>query len=154
MQGHRSLDSASMMLHMFSPTDFKELSLDFLPDLLNIYPHTMLHLCGKVTPHLEANIPGLRELTGLNMVNVGADVDIGWLKHALAGKIGVAGNVDHLTFLPHASPDEVTTNVKHALHMGMPGGGYMLAPGCEITADTPAENVEAFVQAAQDYGRY
>ena len=25
---------------------------------------------------------------------------------------------------------------------------YMLAPGCEITADTPAANIEAYVQAA------
>ena len=88
------------------------------------------------------------------MINVGVDVDLTWLKEALLGKVGVAGNIDHLTFLPHATPNEVTTKVKHALEGGMPGGGYMLAPGCEITADTPAENVEAFVQAARDYGRY
>jgi uroporphyrinogen decarboxylase len=141
-------------VQMFSPMDFKELSIDFLPDLVNIYPYTMLHLCGKVAPHLEANIAGLRALQGLNMINVGADVDIAWLKKALSGKIGVAGNIDHLTFLPHATPYEVTSQVKQALEVGMPGGGYMLAPGCEITADTPIENVMALIQAAHDYGQY
>jgi uroporphyrinogen decarboxylase len=141
-------------VQMFSPADFKELSLDFMPDLLNIFPYTMLHLCGKVTPHLEANISILRNLQGLNMVNVGADVDLVWLKEALSGKIGVAGNIDHLTFLPHATPVEISENVRQALETGMPGGGFMLAPGCEITADTPPENVHAFVQAAYEYGRY
>jgi uroporphyrinogen decarboxylase len=141
-------------VQMFSPTDFKELSLDFLPDLLNIYPYTMLHLCGKVGPHLTANIRVLRDLKGLNMINIGADVEISWLKEALSGKIGVAGNVDHLTFLPHAAPAEVIERVRQTLEVGMPGGGYMLAPGCEITGDTPVENVKAFVQTALEYGRY
>ena len=141
-------------VQMFSPPDFKNLSLDFLPELLDIYPYTMLHLCGKVTPHLEANITELRKLNGLNMINVGEHVDIAWLKEALAGKMGVAGNVDHLTFLPHATPEEVTERVKQTLEIGMPGGGYMLAPGCEITADTPVENVAAFVDAAKEFGVY
>ena len=66
--------------------DFKELSLDFLPDLLEIYPYTMLHLCGKVAPHLEANIAVLRDLPGLNMIYVGVDVDLTWLKEALLGE--------------------------------------------------------------------
>ena len=141
-------------VQMFGPVDFKELSLDFLPDLLSIYPYTMLHLCGKVSPHLENNIGTLRELGELNMINVGPDVDIAWLKQALSEKIGVAGNVDHITFLPHASAEEVTERVKKTLEIGMPGGGYMLAPGCEITADTPVENVAAFVEATKTFGRY
>ena len=141
-------------VQMFSPVDFKELSIDFMPDLLNIYPYTMLHMCGKVAPHLEANLDALRALEGLSMINVGAEVDITWLKSALSGKIGVAGNVDHLTFLPHATPDEVTERVRQTLEVVMPGGGYMLAPGCEITADTPIDNVQAFVEAARKYGEY
>lgn len=141
-------------VQMFSPVDFKELSLDFLPDLLDMYPYTMLHLCGKVEPHLKENINTLRGLIGLNMINVGADVDLPWLKKELSGKIGVAGNIDHLTFLPHAEPDEVMERVKQTLEANMPGGGYMLAPGCEITADTPVDNVGAFVRAARDFGRY
>ena len=141
-------------VQMFGPLDFKELSLDYLPDLLGNYPYTMLHLCGKVTPHLSANMRVLRELKGLNMINIGTDVEIPWLKEELAGKVGVAGNIDHLTFLPHVRPDEVTERVRQALEAGMPGGGYMLAPGCEITADTPVENVKALVQAGRDFGRY
>lgn len=141
-------------VQMFSPTDFKELSLDFLPQLLDVYPYNMLHLCGKVTPHLEANVDLLRSLDGLNMINVGAHVDMSSLKQALRGKIGIAGNVDHLTFLPHATPEEVREKSRQALNQGMAGGGYMLAPGCEITADTPPANVEAFVNAAMKFGKY
>ena len=141
-------------VQMFSPTDFKELSLDFMPPLLNLYPYTMLHLCGKVTPHLEANITTLQNLDGLNMVNVGPHVNLAALKEALAGKIGVVGNIDHLTFLPHVTPDEVKEAARRAIEVGKPGGGYMLAPGCEITADTPPENVKALVDAAIAYGVY
>jgi uroporphyrinogen decarboxylase len=141
-------------VQMFSPTDFGELSLAFLPDLLDLYPYTMLHLCGKVTPHLTANMETLRGLGGLDMINVGSHVDMAWLKAALAGKVGVAGNVDHLTFLPHASPAEVEEVARRAIDAGKAGGGYMLAPGCEITADTPPANVAALVNAAVFYGVY
>lgn len=141
-------------VQMFSPADFRELSIDYFPEILGIYPYTMLHLCGKVTPHLEANMDSLRTLNGLNMINVGPHVDIGSLKQALEGKMGVAGNIDHITFLPHASPDEVEERVRQTLRIGMPGGGYMLAPGCEITADTPPRNVEALVNATLKFGKY
>ncbi|MCZ7571377.1 MAG: uroporphyrinogen decarboxylase family protein [Ardenticatenaceae bacterium] len=139
-------------VQMFSPTDFKELSLDFLPELFDLYPYTLLHLCGKVTPHLKANLNTLRALNGLNMINVGPHVDMAALKVALERKVGVAGNVDHVQLLPHATPAEVEEAARRALEAGKPGGGFMLAPGCEITADTPPENVQAFVGAAQKYG--
>lgn len=141
-------------VQMFSPVDFRELSLNYFPEILSIYPYTMLHLCGKVTPHLEANMDSLRALNGLNMINVGPHVDIESLKQALEGKTGVAGNIDHITFLPHATPDEVEERVRQTLKMGMPGGGYMIAPGCEITADTPPQNVEALVNATSKFGNY
>ncbi len=141
-------------VQMFSPADFRELSIDFLPDLLDIYPHTMLHLCGKVTPHLTANMDALRALDGLSMINVGSHVDLAWLKAALAGKVGVAGNVDHLTLLPHATPAEAEAAARRAIEAGKDGGGYMLAPGCEITADTPPANVAALMMAAATYGIY
>lgn len=141
-------------VQLVSPQDFKELSINYLPPLLNIFPHSMLHLCGKVTPHLKQNADALKELKKLNMISIGPDVNLAEMKALFAGTIGIAGNIDHLHLLPHGTPQEVAETCRLAIELGKPGGGYMLSPGCEITGDTPPQNIQAFVQAAAKYGVY
>jgi uroporphyrinogen-III decarboxylase len=45
--------------------------------------------------------------------------------------------------------------VEAAVHAAIRASGgnprFMIAPGCEITSDTPIENVQAFVRAAKTY---
>lgn len=139
---------------LFAPKDFKELSLDFLPGLLDLYPHNILHVCGQVTQHLRANLPALLGLERLNMISVGAEVDLAELKAQLRGKLGLAGNIDHLVLLPHASTTAVDEAARAAIEAGKPNGGFMLAPGCEITADTPPDNVDTLIKAVSKYGWY
>lgn len=141
-------------VQMVSSDDFNELSINYLPKLLDIFPHNMIHLCGKVTPHLKQNAESLKKLKKLNMISIGSDVDLGEIKTLFANSIGVSGNIDHLHLLPHGTPQEVEESCQRAIKQGKASAGFMLAPGCEITADTPPQNVKAFVQAAVKYGNY
>jgi len=66
----------------------------------------------------------------------------------LEGKIGVAGNIDHIDLLPLRRPEEAEAAVHAAIKASGGAPRFMVAPGCEITSDTPVENVKAFVRAA------
>ena len=135
-------------VQMMSPKHVKAFSLDYMPRILGIYDYNIMHICGAVAPHLEANAEYLRELAGLNTINVGPKVDIAHTQDLMQHKVGVAGNIDHIDLLPLRTPVEV----KHAVRQAIAASGgdprFMVAPGCEITSDTPIDNIVAFVRAA------
>ena len=66
-------------------------------------------------------------------------------------KIGVAGNIDHIELLPMGKPADIETAVHAAIKASGGDNRFMVAPGCEITSDTPIENIKAFVNAADTY---
>jgi uroporphyrinogen decarboxylase len=135
-------------VQMMSPKHIKEFSLDYLPRILTIFDYNILHICGDVTRHLEVNAAYLRELQNLNTINVGPKVDVAYTQQLMEGKIGVAGNIDHIELLPMQTPAEVEEAVQAAILASGGEARFMLAPGCEITSDTPVENIKAFVRAA------
>ncbi|MFQ5659923.1 MAG: uroporphyrinogen decarboxylase family protein [Gammaproteobacteria bacterium] len=135
---------------MMSPRHTREYSIEYYPELLQDYDYNMVHMCGAVTPHMERNVDAFKTLDRLNMINIGDTVDLNRMRELFEPEIGVAGNIDHIQLLPLKTPEEVTAACQKAIAAA---GGYearhfMLAPGCEITADTPPENIEAFVKAA------
>jgi len=136
-------------VQMMSPKHVKEFSLDYMPRILDIYDYNIMHICGKVTPHLQVNAEYLRDLVGLNTINVGPNVNIADTQTLLEGKVGVAGNIDHIDLLPLRTPEDVRDAVRAAIIASGRDPRFMVAPGCEITSDTPVENIKAFVDAAR-----
>ncbi len=129
----------------------KEYSLDYLPSLFDTYDYNILHICGKVVPHLNVLAHDLKQIKNLNTLNIGPFVDITKTQELLDHKIGVAGNIDHIRLLPFGSPKEVKNAVHKAIEASGKDSRFMVAPGCEITSDTPIQNVKAFVKAAQTF---
>ena len=138
-------------VQMMSPKHVKEFSLDYLPEILAIYDYNVMHICGDVMPHLKFNAEYLRELKNLSTINVGPKVDIAETQKLLEGKIGVAGNIDHIDVLPLRTPTDAEAVVHAAIEASGGDPRFMVAPGCEITSDTPVENIKAFVKAAATY---
>lgn len=138
-------------VQMMSPRHVKAFSLDYLPEVFSIYNYNILHMCGNVMPHLRANSEHFRALARLNTINVSPEVDIAEAQRLLDGKIGVAGNIDHVQLLPSGQPQEVEAAIHIAIRASGGDPRFIVAPGCEITSDTPIENVKAFVRAAATY---
>ncbi|MDP7100020.1 MAG: uroporphyrinogen decarboxylase family protein [Rhodospirillales bacterium] len=138
-------------VQMLSPKHVREFCIDYLPEVCTVYDYNILHMCGKITPHLEASAAFLREVSGLATINVGPHVDIANTQELLQHKIGVAGNIDHIELLPLGIPEDVETAVHAAIKASGGDNRFMVAPGCEITSDTPVENIKAFVRAAKSY---
>ncbi|MFW9874418.1 MAG: uroporphyrinogen decarboxylase family protein [Candidatus Thorarchaeota archaeon] len=138
-------------VQMISPKYIKEFCLDNLPKILEIYDYNILHMCGKVTPHLLFIADYLKKLKRINILNIGANVDITSTQELLEHKIGIAGNIDHVKLLPKGTPEEIAIAVHSAIKASVGDQRFMVAPECEITSDTPMENIKAMVLATQAY---
>lgn len=97
----------------------------------------LLHICGDSTARL-------RDLCGL-------DIDIFSLDGGdLAEELAIArrhyavfGNLSTVDVMMNATPDEVAARAAALRETAGLGGGYILAPGCDLPPATPRENVLA-----------
>jgi len=55
--------------------------------------------------------------------------------------------------LVHGTPRQVMEEAKRQIDILAPGGGFILAPGCEYPPNIPLTNAFALIRAAQTYGR-
>ncbi len=56
--------------------------------------------------------------------------------------------------MSRGGPEDVTEAAREELAILAPGGGLILAAGCALPPDTPAENIHALIEAAKTLGRY
>ncbi|MHA1191656.1 MAG: uroporphyrinogen decarboxylase family protein [Promethearchaeota archaeon] len=138
-------------IQMLKPEHVKEFSLKYLQDIFKIHDYNILHMCGNVAPHLNLLAEDLKRINNLNTLNIGPHVDITKTQDLLEHKIGVAGNIDHIKLLPFGNPKEVKIAVKKAINASGGDPRFIVAPGCEITSDTPIDNVKALVNATKTY---
>ncbi|MCD8148591.1 MAG: hypothetical protein LUE92_03290 [Clostridiales bacterium] len=73
-------------------------------------------------------------------------------KEKFAGKICISGGVDG-TLLQYGTKEEVAANVKHAIDILAPGGGYYL--NCDVSLDVAKpENLHTLFDTARSYMKY
>jgi uroporphyrinogen decarboxylase len=107
----------------------------------------LLHVCGKITDRLEQI-----SLSGAGMISLDAKVGVGEARAILGGRLAFAGNVDPVGVLEDMDPGGVCRESKLCLDKAGAGrGGFMLLPGCDLSARAPEPNVLAFVRAAHEY---
>jgi uroporphyrinogen decarboxylase len=51
-------------------------------------------------------------------------------------------------------PGELKAECRRHIETLGPGGGYILAPGCEFPGNASMLNYRALIEAAEEYGRY
>jgi uroporphyrinogen decarboxylase len=109
---------------------------------------SVLHICGKATGSLESIAQ-----SGSDCFEADWQVDLAEARDRFRGRVALKGNL-HTTHLLHASPEQIYTEARAVLEQARAGeGSFILSSGCALGRDTPPENVEAMVRAAQDYGR-
>ena len=73
------------------------------------------------------------------------------LKERYGDQVTLLGHVP-TPLLVHGSPKDVMEECKKQIDDLAPGGGYVLAPGCEYPPNIPLTNAFAMVNAAKTYG--
>lgn len=141
---------------MISPELWREFFKPRLAELIREYNtrgkvYTMYHSDGYITPIIE------------DLVEIGVDIlnpiqpesmDPGSIKRTFGERLTLHGTISVQTTLPQGSPDEVKATVKRTIRECAPGGGLILAPTHAIQPDTSVENILAFYDSVQEYGKY
>jgi uroporphyrinogen decarboxylase len=116
------------------------------PDLLVSY-----HSDGNVEPV----IPELIEI-GVDILNPVQPecMDPVKLKREYGDRLAFSGTIGTQTTMPFGTPAEVKAVVKERIETVGRGGGLLLAPTHVLEPEVPWENVIAFMEAVDEYGRY
>ena len=92
------------------------------------------------------------ELPAGNWIFTLINCDLEKAKEKFAGRICIGGGVDG-TLLQYGTREQVVDNVKHAIDILAPGGGYFL--NCDVSLDVAkSENLHALFDTARNYRKF
>ena len=76
------------------------------------------------------------------------------VKRLYGDRLSFWGTLGTQTTLPFGTPKEVKAKCKKLIETVGKGGGLLLAPTHMIEPEVPFENIQAFIDAVNEYGRY
>jgi MtaA/CmuA family methyltransferase len=98
---------------------------------------TKLHICGDITHHL----PNLA-LTGTDILDLDWMVDFAAARKNCKNELILCGNLDPVSCIQNQTPEKISS-LSGKLATGQKQTRFILSGGCEITRDTPLENILA-----------
>ena len=103
-----------------------------------------LHICGNTRRILE----GMAAL-GCDMVDIDSQVPLSMAREKMGPNQVLLGNLDPVRVLCNGTPESVTAAVAECHRQA--GPRYIIGAGCEVTRDTPAENMRALAEYARSH---
>jgi len=100
-------------------------------------------------PHL---LESLAE-ANFDVFNFSHEVDIGQVKAKMGHRVALMGNVPPLDVGVRGTPADVARWARDCLEKGAPGGGMILSFGGGVSPGTPAENIDALLEAAREWSK-
>ena len=112
--------------------------------------YVSLHMCGKTDHMLEIFIDDLKinELQGF-----GWQVNLDRVASVLGGQVVLLGNVNPM-LIHSGTPEQVREAVRQIIEKLGHYGGLIIQDGNNIPPGSPLENINAMMEAAEQYGRY
>lgn len=130
---------------LISEEYFEKYSLPYLKHLNDRLakncPYMLLHICGKTMERISALKDSGIEIFSVDSLN---------LEEALRlaeQKITIMGTLSPVRVLEKESAEEIYNKSRDLVKTAGVTGGFILAPGCDLTPDTPYEHIEAMVRA-------
>jgi MtaA/CmuA family methyltransferase len=134
---------------LIGPDLYKEFVLDAekrcIEEIHRLGVPVRLHICGNITPLLGALVKCKPDLVDLDsMVSVAA------ARAAFGPGVCLAGNINPVADLRYGSPGRIF-ELLGVCFRDAGSAAYMVAAGCEIPRDTPAENLRALGDFARTH---
>jgi len=152
------LDGSTTSMSVISPALHREYSLPFGRAVCDICRPmnvpVQYHMCGRSRHALPITAEmGVSGFDALESPPTG-DVDLGEVKDTFGDEFSLMGNVNSISVMFRGTPEDVVRDVERCMESAKSGGGYMCAVGDQCPAQTPDENIHAFVETARRLGRY
>ena len=130
---------------LISEDYFETYSLPYLKQLNDRLsekcPYMLLHICGKTMERISA----LKD-SGIAIFSVDS-LDLEEALKRAEGKITIMGTLSPVRVLEQENPEEIYQKAQNLVQTAGFSGGFILAPGCDLTPDTSYEHIEAVVRA-------
>jgi MtaA/CmuA family methyltransferase len=101
-----------------------------------------LHICGNTRPLFR-----LMGALNCEIVDLDSMAPVDEARREMGPDQVLLGNIDPVKVLRDRSPEEVTRAIAECHRQG--GDRYIVGAGCEVTRDTPAENLRALTRYAR-----
>lgn len=112
----------------------------------------------KIWYHSDGNITDIIK----DLVDAGLDIlnpvqpeclDIDFIYKEYGKELCFDGCIGTQTTMPFGTPQQVKERVKQVIEKYSLNGGLIVSPTHILEPDVPLENIDAFAQACQEYGR-
>jgi [methyl-Co(III) methanol-specific corrinoid protein]:coenzyme M methyltransferase len=125
------------------PKTYKNIVSEYHKQIIqNLSAPVILHVCGNVTLIAEEMVR-----TGANGLSIDPKAETYLMRSKVGKQMPLIGGMD-TTLLSFSNPQDIKAVGLKALKDGID----ILAPGCAIPPNAPFENLEALVQAAEEFG--
>ena len=109
-----------------------------------------LHICGRTKDFWDDMID-----CGAGILSIDNIEDMGEASSAVGEKTCLMGNVDPVKVIKEGTVNDVFSDVKECIKKaGDNPGGFIVSSGCQVPAGSPAENIQAMMDATRIYGQY
>jgi uroporphyrinogen decarboxylase len=133
---------------------FREYYLPHLNELVDYVDSlgvpVLLHCCG----HFKDYIPDLAhtKISSVHPLQRTAGMDLRWFKETYGHRFAIIGNIDSSRTLPFGTKEDVAREVKEAIDIAAPGGGYVLASDHSLHDGISVENILELFRVGAEYG--
>jgi len=111
----------------------------------------LLHSCGRITDYLDDLVQ--TRITAIHPLQRTAGMDLRRVKERYGDRLCLIGNIDSSRTLPYGTPAEVAAEVREAIDIAAPGGGYILASDHSLHDGIPVDNIRTLFRVGAEYGR-
>jgi uroporphyrinogen decarboxylase len=139
-----------------SPNQFREFILPHFSKAVQLIKdaggYVVKHTDGNIWPILDMVVD--TGLHGINPIQPDAGMNLGEVKQKYGDRVCLIGNIDCGHTLSVAPVEQVVAEVKEAIRVAGPGGGYILMSSNSLHSSVKAENYKALVDTARACGEY
>ena len=106
------------------------------------------YVCGDVLPRLEYMVQYDITAVAVEESKKGFRIDLAEVVERVAGRKAVFGNIDAVRFGIHATPEEMSAEVRRQAGIGAQARGFIVSTGSPFPLETNPRMVETLVTAA------
>ena len=110
----------------------------------------LMHSCGNIMAYLDDLAQ--TKINSIHPMQRTAKMDLRTVKEKYGKRFCLIGNIDSSRTLPYGTPAEVAAEVKEAIDIAAPGGGYILASDHSLHDGIPVENIRQLARVGTEYG--
>jgi uroporphyrinogen-III decarboxylase len=135
-----------------SKNDFQEFVLPYNKEIYDYFSNetsvNLYHCDGRVSHFIDL-IP---EMNCNCLYSFDPTADLKSVVEKIGNRVCLVGNLDPIRLLRNGTPQQVKEKCKELIEIGKKAPGFVLSSGGELANGTPPENIDAVLEAIDEYG--